>query len=188
MPNFARADFRYTAYFCEENAWWLARDLLARGQPPGALSVWFLVNRDCQVAMTQQRAAPPGALMCWDYHVIVRCRDRHADLILDFDTRLDFACETGDYLLRSFPRQSLLPAEYRASVREVAASDFVARFASDRSHMQGQLDPSAFPPYPPIRPADPGRAIDLADYRDPAKTLDDGSEVVPIERFEPRLD
>jgi hypothetical protein len=177
----ARNDFRYTALFCEENIWWLARDMVARGVPPGNLQVLLFSNPTQSILMLNQRAAPVGQAIAWDYHVVLKALMNDAQWVFDFDTRLAFPEGFADYLRQSFPEQSLLPVDYRAVARLVPASAYLSRFSSDRSHMRGRVPASAFPDYPIIQAEGGASPITLADYRDMQKELGDGSRLLPLQ-------
>lgn len=176
-----RTRYRYTPYFCEENIWWLAHALCADGGEPAPLSIWLFSNRAASIAMQHQRAASVGALMAWDYHVVLTTTAEAGLEVFDFDTRLAFPSPAVTYLRQTFPLQQGLPAKWRTWVREIPAAAYLERFWSDRSHMQGHVPPTAFPDYPVIRPQDPRSAIALADYRDIDRRLDDGSAVSPVQ-------
>ncbi len=179
-----RGAFRYTPYFCEENIWWLARDLIARGEEAEAMAVWIVTNQSRQVLMLNQRATDPGAPLGWDYHVILKAgagRPR----VFDFDSRLSFPCDIHTYLASSFPRQSSLPQRYRAWIRTVAADQYLAHFFSDRSHMRGVLPPEDFPDYPIITPEPGVEPISLQQYLDLNTTLPDGTRFRPLETINP---
>jgi hypothetical protein len=182
-----RGDYRYTAYFCEENVWWLAHDLVGQGVAVAELTVLFLSNDQRQVLLMNQSSAAEGALLCWDYHVVLRRQSQRVDEIMDFDTRLDFPVPTTHYVKATFPRQSLLPAPYRARIRAITAASYLERFQSDRSHMRNRLGTDRFPAYPPILARDPARAIDLSDYWDMQRTLADGSCPVALPTLFPAL-
>lgn len=174
-----RQDHRYTAYFCEENIWWLASSLVGRGVDPSQLSVLLFSNPDQHVLMAKQRAAPAGELLAWDYHVVLEVRADTGREILDFDTRLGFSTPWASYFRHSFLPQEQIPELYRAWVRPIAAGDYLRHFYSDRSHMIGKLGVQAFPDYPIIQPAPGVAAIDLATYRETTS--------VPLDRSRMRL-
>ena len=176
--GFERDDFRYTAYFCEENIWWLAHDLVARGISPTDMQVLLLTNDAQSIAYLNQRSAPAGAMMLWDYHVVLQATVDGDPRILDFDTRLSFCTLADEYLARSLPVQSELPGELRARARIIPAASYLKHFYSDRSHMRGLLPESRFPSYPIIQPADGNRPVDLAEYRDLEQDTGDDSRVV----------
>lgn len=176
-----REDFRYTALFCEENIWWLAHDLVARGLPVANLQVLLFSNPAQSILMLNQRAAPSGRPIAWDYHVVLKGLADNGRWVFDFDTRLPFPVGFADYLRQSFPEQSLLPDAYRATVRVIPAAAFLSRFSSDRRHMQGRVPASAFPDYPIIEAADGASPITLAAYRDMQKDVGDGSRILPLE-------
>lgn len=186
-----RRQYRYTPYFCEENIWWLGRALRDEDISLSAMSVWLFSNAGASIALLNQRAAPDGGMMAWDYHVVLVAERTGRRQVFDFDTRLNFPSLASDYLAESFPPQRQLPAKWRAWVREIPAVAYLSRLYSDRRHMQGHLPVSAFPDYPVIRPSALRMAIPLAHYRDMTRDLGDGSVVMPVEHLldhERRLD
>lgn len=184
METWQRTAFRYTPYFCEENIWWLARALLDEGIEPGQLEVLLFSNPSRSVVLRNQRLAPPGEMLQWDYHVVLLCRCGDGAWIFDFDSDLDFPTDARDYLRSTFPNQAALPPHLRGSVRRIPADAYLRRFGSDRGHMRGTCPESAFPPYPPIEPADARDRIDLQDYWDMHKALPDGSRVCTVTEFQ----
>ena len=182
MTRHERDQRPYTALFCEENVWQLAREMVSSGKDMCRSEVLFFVNAADSVVMLNQRAADPGMAIGWDYHVVLRVRDPH-DLVFDADTRLPYPCATREYLLHSFPRQSALLEHLQAWVRRVPVATFLSRFDSDRSHMRGRVPAAAFPPWPTIRATDTQHAISLRHYCDVTARLDDGSRVLPLDEF-----
>ena len=180
MIELRRKDFRYTAYFCEENIWWLAHDLVARGFDAGQMQVLLFSNPQQRVVLLNQRVAAQGHPVPWDYHVVLQASFGGSQWILDFDTRLDFASPYRDYLSNTFPPQQTLAPQYRAWVRCIPAQSYLARFYSDRSHMRGHLPDNAFPDYPFIHPPADTVPIQLNEYRNVNAMLDDGSIVQPL--------
>ena len=90
MQNFRREDYTYTRYFCEENIWLLAKSLIDRGIPADDLQVLILSTPSESVVLFNQRAAPEGAPLSWDYHVILQATLDGHPYIFDFDSRLAF--------------------------------------------------------------------------------------------------
>lgn len=154
-----QARFRYQPFYCDENAWWLCAEP-ALGAGPR--QVMFIVNRRGACPVAAQRAAPPGALCWWDYHVVVLDA---AGRIWDLDTRLGLPVAALDWLRGSFPFAEALPADLAPLFRVVPAADYRRDFASDRSHMRTPagdwLEPP--PPWPAI-----GRGMSLPTYRSTA--------------------
>ena len=185
MQAFRREAFRYTAYFCEENIWWAARDLVDAGCDASHMQVLLFTNPSASVMLCNQRAAPEGEATVWDYHLVLQARIAGAVQILDLDTRLDFPVSREAYVQNTFPRQAALPEYNRAWVRVIPALAYLEHFYSDRSHMQGHVPASAFPDYPVIRPRAGVKAIDLEAYRDIHRDLPDGSEVFPLAAWFP---
>jgi hypothetical protein len=175
-----RAGYRYTPYFCEENIWWLAREISdADGMEDGAW-VCLFSNPSASIAVGNQRAVVPGALMAWDYHVVLGMRRKGAWQVFDFDSRLPFPVPWPTYFRATFPEQRLLPERWRSRMRQIPARSYCERFCSDRSHMVGRVAAAEFPPYAPICPEDAAAAITLGAYRDMSRALDDGSILVDV--------
>lgn len=162
--------YRYQAFYCEENAWWLCqRSELG----PGKREVWFISNESKQCALLEQRAAPVGLEVIWDYHVVVVV----GDAVWDLDSRLGMPVPVLEYLEKTFPD---LPAELRhlaPRFRVVDADELVATLHSDRSHMRtpdgGWLRPP--PAWDPPRAAFPPnlmRFVDLDDDEIAGEVLD----------------
>ena len=140
-------EFDYAPYYCEENVYRMAGALAAAGQLPGDAAAVFIANAGLSCAFAEQRAAPPGEALLWDYHVVLLTggtggpdRDwKNASptraTLWDLDTRLDFPCPADLYLARTFPEP--LPEAYRPRFRAVPASRLLREFSSDRRHMRG---------------------------------------------------
>lgn len=180
MNAFRRDQFRYTAYFCEENVWWAAKELIDRGFDVTHMQVLLFTNPSQSVLLFNQLAAEDGHPVAWDYHMVLRAQIDASVLIFDLDSRLDFPTPLHDYLQNTFPDQAELPEQLRAWARVIPAQSYLAHFYSDRSHMLGRLPISEFPDYPIIRPAQGVDAISLDTYRDLHVTLSDGSTVMTL--------
>jgi hypothetical protein len=61
-----RSHYRYTAFFCEENVWWLAREWQQHNSARKPAWVCFFTNANASIALMNQRAAAPGNLIAWD--------------------------------------------------------------------------------------------------------------------------
>lgn len=150
---------RYQPFYCEENAWWLCTDPLLGS---GERHVVFLVTRAGRCPLLHQRAAAPGRLIAWDYHVVVvDGRGR----VWDQDTRLPMPSAGVDWLDQTFALVDHLPTAYAPRLRVIPAAEFSATFASDRSHMRDRHGGyvRAPPPWPPI-----GLGMNLPLYLDPS--------------------
>jgi hypothetical protein len=148
-PVLERADCAYTAFYCEENVFHLAaRPELAE------LERWavFISNPAQACPLWQQRAAPEGRWVLWDYHVVLVVRDAGLQ-VYDLDTRLDFPTGLEAYLAATFPFVARLPADLAPRFRVVTAPELAATFASDRSHMRDGRGRFRKPPpaWPAIR-------------------------------------
>lgn len=178
-----RRDCAYTALFCEENVWLLARKLVEQGWSVDALQVLLFTNAAQQVLLFNQRVARPGQAAIWDYHVVLRAIEDDADWLLDQDTRLPFPVATKTYLQATFPAGQHRDSGLAAKVRVIPATSYLQRLSSDRSHMLGRAPRSAFPRYPPIVPDPSARPITLSQYRNIDALLDDGSRVLALSQL-----
>ena len=147
----------YQPFYCEENAY-----LRVVGDVrPGGDHALFITNPRRQVAVFEQRLAPPGEPVVWDYHVIAV--DRASRAVVDPDSRLEMPCELAWYLAATFPTLPPRLAAYAPRFRLVPAAELAATFSSDRRHMRSERgtyrEPP--PPWPPI-----GEGHTLARYLD----------------------
>lgn len=148
MTRPTRKDCRYAPFYCEENVWWLAqRDDLR----PGLRFVVFISNPGLSCALWSQRAAQPDNAVIWDYHVVLLVQDDMRSWIYDLDSRTPFPAPARAYLKATFHELLDLRPEFLPMFRVVPAAEFVAAFASDRSHMtEGGAFRSEPPPWPAI--------------------------------------
>jgi protein N-terminal glutamine amidohydrolase len=140
-----RLSLDYQARYCEENVW----RLLARGEL-AARRAWAVIvsSQSGHFVALRQRAGRPGdGLVCWDYHVFAVVDDLDGTrFALDLDADLPFPCPLARYLAESFsPMRHPRP---RPIFRVIAAADYLAGLASDRSHMR-KPDGSYLAPPPP---------------------------------------
>jgi len=167
--------YAYTPYYCEENIWHLCqRPEFAHLQK----RVVFISNERRSCALWHQRASHDRLQpMFWDYHVILLCRDGTWQ-VWDLDTVLDLPTAADSYIENTFPRAQI-PELYLPSFKIVEASDYVARFASDRSHMRDNNGVWLQPP-PSWEPIGAGGS-NLMDFLD----MSDESlgQVLPLDQF-----
>jgi len=126
----SQAKTHYTANYCEENIWHLAQSLKAHCR------VVFISNSDRQIAMWHQKGATSNQPLVWDYHVVLFEHSGPTILCHDFDSRLGRPIRAEDYLLASFPHQESVNPVYHPRFKLIDKADYLAHFASDRSHMQ----------------------------------------------------
>jgi hypothetical protein len=176
VPNIDRRSLDYHPFYCEENVW----RLLGRAELDG-YRAWAVIvsSRAGRVVALRQKAGRGAAgLVCWDYHVFaVVDGSSGARLALDFDSKLPFPCPLARYLEESFPPMAGTPAQ--PHFRVIAAADYRAHFATDRSHMRNPDGTYLMPPPPWPAPGEgqsntflswldlstdqPGELLDLAD-------------------------
>lgn len=150
----------YQAYFCEENAWQVARRALESGLD---CEIWIISNAQARVAVWGQKlSSSPRMPVVWDYHVVVRVfGDGFGDQVVDPDARPSHPKDVLAWLTRSFPPGheallrdvGLLPPRFRV----VSGMSYLERFASDRRHMlsdDGQYRHPA-PPWQALSPSGP---------------------------------
>ena len=109
----------------------------------------------------QTAAGQSGAPVVWDYHVLVAwyLDDGSPGWIIDLDSTLPFPCPIDEYIASALqPSHDVFLAHphLQRRYRVVQASQYLANFSSDRSHMRveradGRLDYTSPPPtYPCI--------------------------------------
>lgn len=141
-----RDEFAYAARYCEENIWQLVQSSKLANLE---LDVVFISNGGRTCALWNQRAsAGPSEPVIWDYHVIAISFP--ANLAFDLDSRCSFPHVAVDYLQETFPLAGQVPEAFAPRFRVIAAKAFVAKFASDRSHMrEGERYLAPPPDWPP---------------------------------------
>ena len=148
-PGLDRTDFRYQAYYCEENAWFVASD-----DRLSDLERWlvFVTNRGRTCLMWGQRAGQGGPVV-WDYHVFVVARREGRLEVFDLDTTLGFPVSLDRYIAGAFPEPDRWTEAFQPMFRVVASDDALPRFASDRRHMRDPTGGWSAPPpaWPPIQ-------------------------------------
>jgi len=173
----SKSHYTYTALFCEENIWLLAKSLQIEGKKLEQLKILFLSNTKKQIALFEQQSAPLGQAVIWDYHVLLLEQSAQGDSIYDFDSRLPFPCPAHQYFYSSFPEPQKLPQRLHFFIREIPAKNYLLQFYSDREHMKNQIPLEQFPPYPIIENSPESDRIVLQDYWDMQKEINDGSRV-----------
>ncbi|KAK3446676.1 hypothetical protein EUGRSUZ_A02346 [Eucalyptus grandis] len=179
------SQFDHTPYYCEENAYFLCKNLCANGmaQPDGSdLYIIFISNDKKQIALWHQKASKfTDGLVLWDYHVI--CVQRKTDssiVVWDLDSALQFPSPLAFYVSETTRPWFQLFPEYQRFFRIVHASIFLRHFASDRRHMKEpdgtwQAQPPANDPIV----AEDGTVHNLNEYMDikaadAVENVDDG--------------
>lgn len=155
----------YQPYYCEENAWWLTREL-SQEQPTSKVFAVFISNAERACLLAHQRAGGEGGLVVWDYHVMVLTLPLQGGaLAWDLDTTLGFPVDAVRYVEATFAaaarRNRWLPR-----FRIVPAQRFLATFSTDRGHMRTEEGGWQRPPPPWDAPAVPGVGSNLNDFVD----------------------
>ncbi len=175
-----KSSLTYTRLFCEENIWKLIESFESENELQ-AIDVLFLINDSNTVAVFDQLAAQPDAPVIWDYHVILCALVDRQPVIYDFDSRCPFPCELEHYFDRTFCYWHEMDVRFRPWIRRIDAASYYRHFASDRSHMRGQIDEKDFPTYPVLQPLDHAEAITLQQYRDIHSHIKDSVIVSPAD-------
>ncbi|EJU05355.1 hypothetical protein DACRYDRAFT_74557 [Dacryopinax primogenitus] len=149
IPPCIPTQLTYTPNFCEENVYCLARYFtrpgLERLQNTWSIYVVFISNEDLCITLLQQKGSKPqeGGLIVWDYHCILvlvakpseSSENQAGSWVYDVNSLLDIPVQWYTYVTETFPFRETVPSRYRCKFRVVDAQDFLAWFASDRSHM-----------------------------------------------------
>ncbi|GAA6026751.1 hypothetical protein JCM8097_005835 [Rhodosporidiobolus ruineniae] len=143
-------DAPYTPFYCEENVYQLLLTLSRQTSSSSSrLYAAFITNPARHALLFQQKASRQGEdqahYVLWDYHVIALLalggeeEGEKRVVVLDRDTRLADMVDLEEYVLETFRPDlfsaSVLDPSLRSRIRLVPAADFLANFASDRSHM-----------------------------------------------------
>jgi hypothetical protein len=164
-PEPLHHSFRYQAYFCEENIWWLCQEP-ALGE--GKRWVVFISNDERACPMWCQRAVPPGEMIVWDYHVVAMVEAAQGLMVWDLDTRLGLPTPIKRWAQGSFPHLARTPTALSPRFRMVEAAEFLAKFSTDRSHMRNGRGKFVKPPPEWPAPQAAGTAMNLMRWIDMA--------------------
>ncbi|GAA5868744.1 hypothetical protein JCM1840_004379 [Sporobolomyces johnsonii] len=141
----------YTPFYCEENVYLLLQSLHSSPSRFSRCYAAFISNpiRHCLLfkQKASRRTEMEGSYVIWDYHVVAVVVEREEDgeevkervRVLDRDSRLGMSVDLADYVQETFQpdlyEQTNVDVALRSRIRVVPAQDFLANFASDRSHM-----------------------------------------------------
>lgn len=167
----------YTSCYCEENVWKLCHQIKVNNpQTLDEYYVVFISNKKRQVPLWMQKSSKdPLTPVVWDYHVILLQKPKEGkSLVYDLDSILAFPCSLEQYLSQAIQSERTIKKEYHRKFRIIQAEQFLATFASDRSHMKLPNGQYVKPPpnYPPIRTAD--EVMNLDDFIDVTTLLGNG--------------
>ncbi|KAI8896694.1 N-terminal glutamine amidase-domain-containing protein [Globomyces pollinis-pini] len=138
----------YTAQFCEENVYHLAKYLVDQGLYE-SIDVLFISNSSKTVVFFHQKRSPEYVV--WDYHVVLVAKPFNSShvYLFDLDTSLDFPTTIQEYITKALQPHLNYPEQFRRCYRLIDSSKYLEYFASDRSHMAESNVP--YPVYPPIK-------------------------------------
>ena len=122
---------KYQANYCEENIWHLASEPELQDQER---FVVFISNAGKCFAMWNQKCAPDGQPVMWDYHVVLVARGEDLK-IWDLDTVSGYPLPAQEWVKTSFSGSSTMPDAFQPMFRVIEAKTFLEKFSSDRSHM-----------------------------------------------------
>ncbi|XP_060864842.1 protein N-terminal glutamine amidohydrolase [Metopolophium dirhodum] len=181
-----KSDCMYTACFCEENIWQLAKLILDlnKSTPNMKCYVIFVSNYNKCVHLWNQNSSHNEGLVFWDYHVFLIVQHLDKTLVFDMDTRLPFPVPFAQYSKEAI-REEFKESHSKRYFKVVDADVFVAQFSSDRNHMieeGGWMSPP--PPYPPILNEDKVHNLDNFISMDPSNEF---GPVLTLEEFKARF-
>ncbi|XP_057365297.2 protein N-terminal glutamine amidohydrolase-like [Daphnia carinata] len=148
-----REECIYTNSYWQENVWHLCNYF--RGNHPALLHecyAVFISNENQTVPLwSQKNSSNHQGLVVWDYHVIfIHYVNTKCD-VYDLDTTLAFPCSFDEYRTSALGSDETLQTQFRRSFRVIPADQYLASFASDRTHMIKDGEWLKPPPvYPPI--------------------------------------
>lgn len=131
----------YTKCYCEENVWKLCEKLISHhyfNNQETTVYAAFISNSTKSVALWSQTSGDPNnnGLIVWDYHVVTVVIGAQNSVVYDLDSTLPFPCSLQDYISQTFHPEFELKKRYKQYIRMVPAIHFLAKFSSNRSHMQ----------------------------------------------------
>ncbi len=163
-----RGPLHHQPFYCEENAWWLCQD-------PGLAGlerrVVFVSNPGRTCLLEHQRAGGASGEVVWDYHVFLIAQWDDAWWVWDPDTTLAMPESVRVYLASTFAAARGV-VELAPRFRVVDAQRYVARFATDRSHMRGPDGVWLQPPPDWSPPGAKGESMNLMAYVDVAEPFE----------------
>ncbi|KAG9457400.1 hypothetical protein H6P81_001908 [Aristolochia fimbriata] len=190
--------FTHTPCYCEENAYFLCKNLCRMGvtdEESRDLFVVFISNEDRRIPLWHQKASSrTDGLILWDYHVIciqVKSHGRGNKLhqVWDLDTTLPFPVPLNQYIMEAVRPSLPLDPRFTRIFRVVHAPLFLRCFASDRRHMKDSDGHWMSPPptYEPII-AEDGTLHNLEQYiqmsaKDVVTNSGDLTNRIQMERF-----
>lgn len=144
--------YKYHPYYCEENIWHLAQELVSILKNT---KVIFISNTIQRVELYYQQATDTSYQgIVWDYHVVLLGMQQNKWMIYDLDTFLPCPAPAIEYLSLTFPYST---REYQERGTEplfrlINANEYLKNFSSDRTHMRDEegnwVHPP--PPWPPL--------------------------------------
>ena len=154
----------YAPCYCEENIWHLCRNPRLGAARKHVVFVSNL-NRCCRL-FYQRAAVAAETPVYWDYHVILLRKTGRCE-VWDPDSTLALPTNVTDYMAATFGESPEAPAETAPMFRVIDADEFVAVFASDRSHMRDGAGDwrQPPPPWPPIGRAGANNLDEMIDMR-----------------------
>ncbi|KAL0488202.1 N-terminal glutamine amidohydrolase [Acrasis kona] len=162
-----RNECEYASCYCEENIWKICEKL----KDERDYYVLFISTLDKRVPIWYQ--GERKGVCVWDYHVVL-CKNQETPIIYDFDTRLSFPCDFGEYIAKSFIT-NLMYEELEDKFsdirfRVISSIEFYNNFSSDRSHMMHDGKYSMPPPQWNLIQMDKNCTHNLDEYRDMSRT------------------
>ena len=141
-PKLMRSECVYTAYYCEENVWWLNRHTLLAPLERAAL---VITNPNATVALAYQQAGGEAGVVIWDYHVVLMVRGE-SWWTYDLDCKLGMPVNAADWLHATFKTFESIPPRFQPQFRMIPGRIYDEYFASDRRHMRRPNGAWAQPP------------------------------------------
>ncbi|XP_026812465.1 protein N-terminal glutamine amidohydrolase isoform X1 [Rhopalosiphum maidis] len=181
-----KSECMYTACYCEENIWQLAKQILElnKDTPDMKCYVIFISNYTKCVHLWNQNCSHTEGLVFWDYHVFLIVQHLDKTLVFDMDTRLPFPVPFAQYAKEAI-REEFKESYSKRYFKVVDGDVYVSQFSSDRNHMiEDGRWMSPPPPYPPILNKEKVNNLDNFISMDPSNEF---GPVLNLEEFKARF-
>lgn len=155
LASLTRDIVPYASHYCEENVYKLIEQMYAtlESQILDEISIFAVMisNESKRTPIWMQKlenSTGKDEPVIWDYHVVVlvTSNDPTKQLIFDCDSVLPYPCPSTKYIIKSFRPHMPIRPEFRQLFRVIPGREYLAKFSSDRTHMESSgMAPPTWP-------------------------------------------